>query len=244
MNFTENDHRYFNDDGEVYTSVTTVLKELEEHVDWEAVLIKSAKKKKMSPEDLRKEWDEAGLVARTRGTAYHNKREEELLNTGVVVYDNSVLKVNKPIWEDGVKKSNSMKLLPGVYPELLIWLDSAMIAGQADYIEVTEDNLLNVKDWKTNKKLEFKGFTNWQGKTKKLLYPLSHLDDCNGIIYSLQLNMYAYIILRHNPKLTLGKMHIVHIIFNEDGTVTEVPIEVPNLQKEIKVLMEHFKSLL
>lgn len=242
MNFTELDHKYFTDSGRVYTSVTTLLGKLKPYEDWEAILQKTAKKRKIDPEVLRAEWTREKDLSCEKGTAFHNKREQELINNGCVIYGDEKLTVFQPIWEGETKKATSLKLEPGVYPELLMWLDSIELAGQADYVEVTNQNILNIKDWKTNKKIEFKGFTNWKGETKKLNYPIGHLDNCNGSIYSLQLNMYAYIILRHNPKLKLGTMTLVHITTDEEGNTIEIPYEVPNLQREIKVIIDLVKQ--
>ena len=47
--------------------------------------------------------------------------------------------------------------------------------------------------------------------------PLSHLDDCNFSHYALQLSIYMYIIIKHNPKLKPGNMFIHHVQFEEEG---------------------------
>ena len=47
--------------------------------------------------------------------------------------------------------------------------------------------------------------------------PLSHLDDCHLNHYALQLSMYMYMILKHNPRLKPGTLTIHHIIFEEAG---------------------------
>ena len=47
--------------------------------------------------------------------------------------------------------------------------------------------------------------------------PVSNLDDCNFNHYALQLSIYMYIILKHNPKLKPGKIFIHHITFEKEG---------------------------
>lgn len=242
MNFTEHNHKYYTDSNVEYRSVTTILSKLKNPKDWDEILKKRAKKLKISPEELQAQWDKEKNSSCEKGTAYHNKREKDLIDTGYVKYDDEHLCVHAPTWEDGVKKAKSLKLEPGVYPELLMWLDSIGIAGQADYVEITSKKVLNVDDYKTNKKIEFKGYTNWAGKTEKLLYPVNHLDECNGSIYALQLNFYAYIILRHNPQLRLGRMRILHITVDEDGKEVTIPYTIPNLQNEIKMLVNLIKE--
>ena len=53
--------------------------------------------------------------------------------------------------------------------------------------------------------------------TSKMFKPLSHLDDCNLNHYNIQLSLYMYIILKHNPKLKPGKLIIQHVKFEETG---------------------------
>ena len=90
-----------------------------------------------------------------------------------------------------------------------------------------------------------------------MLDPVSHLDDCNFNHYALQLSIYMYIILKHNPKLKPGRIFIHHITFEQEGEdkwgypiakldnegnpiVKEViPMSVPYLADEVISIM-HF----
>jgi len=79
------------------------------------------------------------------------------------------------------------------------------------------NNQIHIIDYKTNKEIKEKGFTNWEGITSKMYNPVSHLDDCNLNHYNLQLSLYAYIIKKHNPKLKIGKLQIQHVSFEKEG---------------------------
>jgi len=132
----------------------------------------------------------------------------------------------------------------------MVYLKSAGICGQSDLVEVV-NNKVNIIDYKTNKEIKTESFKDWEGISKKMLNPIAHLDDCNFVHYSLQLSIYMYIILKHNPKLQPGKMFLHHIVFEEEGKdkygnpitkyseqgdpiVKEVtPIEVPYLKDEV-----------
>ena len=46
---------------------------------------------------------------------------------------------------------------------------------------------------------------------------LSHLDDCNLVHYTLQLSLYMYIIIKHNPFLLPGKLELSHVSFEQSG---------------------------
>jgi hypothetical protein len=157
--------------------------------------------------------------------------------------------VFKPVEVDGVKYSPNQKLKDGIYPEHMVYLKSAGICGQSDLVEVV-DGKVHITDYKTNKEIKLEGFTNWEGVSQKMASPINHLDDCNFNHYALQLSMYMFIILKHNPKLSAGSIVIHHILFEEAGRdrfdnpisaldtdgnpiVTDVvPYEMPFLKKE------------
>jgi hypothetical protein len=122
----------------------------------------------------------------------------------------------KPIEIEGIRYSPDQKLEEGVYPEHMVYLKSAGICGQSDLVEVINGEV-HITDYKTNKEIKVEGFTNWEGITQKMLPPVSHLDDCNLNHYTLQLSLYMYMILKHNPKLKPGTLTIHHIIFEEEG---------------------------
>jgi hypothetical protein len=94
----------------------------------------------------------------------------------------------------------------------MVYLRSAGICGQSDLVEVVNGKV-NIIDYKTNKEIKMKGFTNWEGITEKMLLPVNSLDDCHFNHYALQLSIYMYIILKHNPKLKPGKIFIHHVKF-------------------------------
>ena len=50
-----------------------------------------------------------------------------------------------------------------------------------------------------------------------MYHPVSNLDDCNLNHYNLQLSIYAYIIKKHNPRLTIGDLTIQHVKFVQVG---------------------------
>lgn len=124
--------------------------------------------------------------------------------------------VFKPIEIEGVKHSPNQKLTDGIYPEHMVYLRSANICGQSDLVEVI-NGVVHITDYKTNKEIKLEGYTNWEGITQKMSPPVSHLDDCHLNHYALQLSMYMFIILKHNPKLTAGNITIHHILFQEAG---------------------------
>jgi hypothetical protein len=96
--------------------------------------------------------------------------------------------------------------------------------------------------------------------SEKMLPPVDHLDDCNFNHYALQLSIYMYIILKHNPKLQPGSIYIHHILFetesqdkygypivkkdhNGDPIVKEViPMKIPYLIDEVISILHYIKD--
>lgn len=237
IKFYDDTHMYLNPDNVSYRSVTSILKKLEPKKDWDKITKAYAKKNNLTVEEVKAMWKLEKDNSIIRGKKAHTMLEAESLSQAVmIIEDKGEIPVFAPQYEDTVKVSPTMKLTDGVYPEVILWLDSYKLAGQADRIEII-DNTINVYDYKTNKKIEKQGFTNYMGETEKLVYPCGHLDNCNFNIYSLQLNMYAYMIKRHNPKMKIGKMEIIHLLFenpdNQEEITSRVIYEVPDLQKEI-----------
>lgn len=170
----------------------------------------------MSPHDIKEAWKSEAKRATDLGTWYHNCRESDICALENMERHGVTIPVFKPIEEEGVKYSPDQKLKDGVYPEHMVYLKSAGLCGQSDLVEVINGEV-HITDYKTNKEIKNQGFTNWEGITTKMLPPVSHLDDCNLNHYSLQLSLYMYIILKHNPKLRPGTLTIHHILFDTVG---------------------------
>lgn len=107
-------------------------------------------------------------------------------------------------------------LKPGIYPELMLnHPEYKTLVGTADRVEIYEDGTFDLSDYKTNEKLEFSSFQVYdqrlRRRTPKMMYePVSHLEDCNGMHYTLQLSLYALFLEERGYKL--GNMWINHVI--------------------------------
>lgn len=170
----------------------------------------------MTPEEIKQAWSNEALRATTLGTWYHNCRESDICSLETIERHGSTVPIFKPIEIDGTKFSPNQKLTDGVYPEHMVYLKSAGLCGQSDLVEVI-NGVVHITDYKTNKEIKIEGYTNWEGITTKMNSPVAHLDDCNVNHYALQLSLYMYIILKHNPRLKPGVLTIHHIQFEEVG---------------------------
>jgi len=264
IKFHEKEHKYESECGTKWKSVTAIVKVVQEPFDGPAIATKCAKNKKskwygMSPEEILKAWDDISTTAKDLGNWYHAQQERLVCELNDIEKEGDVLSIVKPIYEGDIKHAPDQKLENNhIYPEHLCYLKSAGICGQADVIEV-RGKKVNVYDYKTNKELTTSGYVNWQGVTKKLLKPVSHLEDCKLSIYNLQLSLYMYMILQHNPHLSSGKLVINHIIFKEidsdrlgnkaiardsngDPIVERVDkYQLPYLKKEVQAILKYIK---
>ena len=221
LTFTPHNHKYTSEDNMEWLSVTSLISNFKQPFEADKIAERSAKNKKskwygMTPTEIKEAWKAEANRATTLGTWYHNQREGDICSFQTMERHGSTVPIFKPIEKDGVKHSPEQKLSEGVYPEHMVYLKSAGICGQSDLVEVV-NGVVHITDYKTNKEIKVEGYTNWEGITQKLAPPVSHLDDCHLNHYALQLSMYLYIILKHNPKLKPGVLTIHHILFEEAG---------------------------
>lgn len=182
---------------------------------------KSSKNKKskwygMTEGEILSAWNNEGKRATDLGNWYHNQREADLCELTNIVREGVTVPIFRPIEEDGLKYAPVQKLSNGIYPEHMMYLKSSGLCGQSDLVEVI-DGKVNITDYKTNKEIKLRGYINWDGRIDKMNAPVNHLEDCHINHYNLQLSIYMYMILKHNPSLKAGNLVIHHIIFEEVG---------------------------
>lgn len=248
MKFNEQDHIYYNDDGEVFLGSTSFIKRFCKPFDKQKIAAKYAKKHKRTVKDVLDEWEKKSSDAIVKGLAFHKMKEDQLNNKIHLLIEDEDHPIVKASWINGVKINDTLKLDPGVYPELIVWSDKYGIAGQADYVEITKKGYININDYKTSAEIKKEGYRKWDGSVDTMQFPLHNLQDCNFIHYSLQLNLYAFLIKQHNRKLKIGKMTVEHIKgdFNETtGTFSNIHSEfhtVPDMQDDVKILLEYYRN--
>lgn len=221
--FNAADHSYKSQDdsGINWISVTTLVSHFKKAFDAKKVAEKVSKNKRskwygIEPDEIQNIWNSESTRAITLGTYYHNQRESDLCSLASMEREGVTVPVFAPLPEkDGAKYAPIQKLEPGVYPEHMVYLKSASICGQSDLVEVVNGKV-NIIDYKTNKEIKTESYVDWEGKSEKLLAPVDSLDDCNFNHYALQLSIYMYIILKHNPKLRPGRIFIHHITFEQE----------------------------
>jgi hypothetical protein len=266
--FIPESHKYLSIDPRDNTdwkSVTTVLSSFKNPFDGRSIAEKSSRKKGskwygLTPERILEIWKNESQRAIDLGNFYHDREELKYLQNKTMFMHGQELPVIHSLTDQyGRKTASSQRLIPGIYPEHMVYLKSAEIVGQSDRVEVA-DGLVHIGDYKTNKKIEYTSFVDWEGKSKKMLGPVSHLDDCNFNHYSLQLSVYMYMVLRHNPKLKPGTITVYHIEFETIGedefgypieardqngnpiVKKENVIPISYMEREVTDILEYIKS--
>lgn len=248
-----------------WISVTTLVSALKQGFDAPTIAAKVCKSKKskwygMTPERIIEIWNAESKRATDLGTFYHNQREADILECDSITrYDIKLEVIAPKVDEKGIKTASEQKLTDGIYPEHLVYMKSAGVCGQSDLVEIA-DNIVYITDYKTNKEIKTSSFVNWEGLSQKMDQPISHLDDCNYFHYALQLSIYMYMIIKHNPKLKPGSLILHHVLFETEGEdefgypisklnaqgepiVKEIiPYTLPYLKEEVIAIFNWLKS--
>ena len=104
------------------------------------------------------------------------------------------------------------------------------LAGSIDFVAQAADGTFLIIDWKRSKNLQSKFSNDFQ----RMKSPLSHLDDCAGNHYSLQLNVYKYLLEKYYS-VSVSRMLIV--CAHPDSGLSPFAHEVRTMGEELQELM-------
>lgn len=189
--FDEPSHTYTVGD-KVYVSATTHIHSLFPKFQSKKVAERYAAKNGRTTEDVLAEWDAIRDESCLFGTNVHLCGENTFLNKPVPTPRNEKEELYFEYIQQAVSDLYTMFDL--VETEKIIFSPEHELAGTVDIImknKKTGD--IAILDWKTNKEIKFYDKYNSTG-----LKYLSHLDNCNFIHYSLQLNMYKKMLMLNN----------------------------------------------
>lgn len=264
VKFYPHNHRYESVDifdNIEWTSVTTLVGRFREPFDSKQSALDCSLKKKskwygIHPDKILEYWRLENKRSTDLGTWYHSREEEKLIAAETTERYGQTLTIHKPLYIDGVKIAPDQKLKDGIYPEHFVYLKTKGVCGQSDEV-IVSNGILSIEDHKSNKDLKKPAYKSWDGRTKRLLPPLVHMEDCKLSEYALQMSTYAYIILKHNPNLKIGTLTLNHVRFEEEGRdqfdypimrrdengnpiLKDVEkIQVPYLPREVELMFEY-----
>ena len=218
IQFEEETHVYTIDGVRAgWTSCTGFLHNFFGHFDADAVIAKMMKGPKWfeskyfgkTAEEIKKGWSDKGAASSAAGTRMHLDIER-FYNGLPLVWSTSP---TKPVdvasglrgleldkWDPNpgaewdyfcdYQTKIGAKFLP-YRTEWLVFDEEHKVAGSSDMVYMKPDGTLAIYDWKRIE--ELKTENQWQSG----LGPVAHLPDTNYWHYSLQLNVYRYILQKH-----------------------------------------------
>jgi ATP-dependent exoDNAse (exonuclease V) beta subunit len=218
---------------EKYTSVTTLIHKYFPKFNPDKIIDKMMKSSNwkdskyfgMSKPEIKQIWEQNGTQSATKGTDLHDIIEKYYLNNK----EHTTLTDDK-CFSQFLQFDNESGL--NVYrTEWRIFSDDHKVAGSIDIIfEGTKPGSVKLYDWKRCSNLKKDNIY------EKGYFPIDHIPNCNYEHYTLQLNIYKYI-LENYYGIKVEEMAL--IVFSETKDSYE-KIILTNRQIEVKYLLDHF----
>jgi ATP-dependent exoDNAse (exonuclease V) beta subunit len=231
IKFDPINHLYTVED-EKYISVTTLIHKYFPEFNADKVIDKMMKSKNwneskyygMKKEEIIELWKNKGKNASLMGTNLHDRIENFYLNE--CKDDNE----EEKCFYQFLNFHKNERLIP-YRTEWRIFSDDHKVAGSIDIIfEGSCKDKVKLYDWKRSQEIKIKN------EYDKGLYPIENISNCNYEHYTLQLNIYKYI-LENYYGLYVEEMAI--IVFCENNNDYQKFI-LKDRQEEIKKLLYHY----
>lgn len=223
IKFNKKKHTYERE-GEEYTSVTTLVSKYFDKFDAKGVARKLAKF------PINK--------ANKRGVRYWLQTWKEQQEKGTLVHADIEKAINESIEPETLEGKNAIAWLNAKIPEglsttaleVVLFNDKYKLAGTADCLIFQEDRV-TIIDWKVVKNISMKD--DYNNKISKLGTP-----DSNYWKYSLQLNLYAFMLDASGWKPT--ELNLIQLTPN-GVKVYRIPSMIEEVNKILKDRMEELK---
>lgn len=233
ISFKEEGHVY-TVDGEAgtYTSVTTLIHRFFPHFDADKIIariVASAKSEYfgMEPEAVKEQWSRAT----TQGSQLHEQIEiffDQLAGFGGVP-ETVAPSVEFGYFLDFFREHVDGKMKP-YRTEMYVFDEKYKVCGSIDmlFCDPNDHDKVWIYDWKRSKSIRT------SSPFEKGLRCLAHLDNCNYITYSLQLNTYKYILEANYGKTVVGMALVV--LHPNQSSYKVIPVK--DMQAEIHAILE------
>jgi hypothetical protein len=221
-------HIYTDKDGGTYLSVSKFLDLFSKKFDRMGISKMSAAKKGVSQEEILAEWDKKRDDSIDHGNRIHHALERYEKSTTILPEDEDL----RPMILSVTKQYSHYYRC---YQEVCLYDTEFMIAGTSDKVlqcTSSPKSIFDLSDYKTNlsKGIQFK---NDYGQY--MLGPLSHLQDCNYVKYSLQLSIYSYL-LQKKTGCKIGQLSIHYIPAH--NYLYHVKYPVPYMKMEVEAMLK------
>jgi hypothetical protein len=184
-------------------------------------------------DQIAKEWSDSGKDASTKGTAMH-LAIEQFMNGAESVIDPEVKQTVEFQYFMNFWRDHGSDLEP-YRAEWSVFSQDHMLCGQIDMLfRRKSDGKFLIYDWKRSREIKT------SNKFQKGLPPLQHLDDCNYWHYTLQLNLYRWI-LENLYGMEIAEMYLI-ICHPENKNYKRMRLN--RLDEEIKAMLDCRKRAL
>jgi len=240
IRFEDEGHLYFineelckKQDG--WTSCTTFVHSLFPKFNADEVITRIMKKKDfhsgpyagMTRQQIKQQWDNNGKEACRVGSKFHLELPE-------TYYNNEPLEDDDELADFRVKFMKFVEDHQHLKPyrtEMMVYCEELKITGSIDMIFEEPDGTLSIYDWKISKLIEMTS----SFKSDTADHPLiQHLVNKNGVHYSLQLNIYKFLLEKHYGK----KIKDLYLIRFYKNVETYEKIKCLDLQNEVRDLFD------
>lgn len=208
IQFKEYGHVYNVNGNKNYTSVTTWVKNKFEKFDVDKIIDTMLASPKWelnkyynkTKQEIKDEWKVNGSNAAKQGTHMHKMCEDYYNNKCINSHQDTI---EYTYFLDFIKDHDY--LVP-YRTEWMIYDENIKMAGSIDMVALNPDGTLSIYDWKRCKSID-----KYNNFNKFSIDPsFTHIPDTNFWHYSLQLNMYKYM-LEKNYNVSVSEMYLVCI---------------------------------
>lgn len=267
VTFTEENHRYTSHEGEVYTSVTALLKKFTPPFDadyWSAYkALQAVLGEKGEWEKYKRKvggWENVVTAARLdkkfpyRKQVLAKKRDilqsweenkEDALAKGTAFH-----KMKEAAVKEKIVYTPELREIPVVSGEDILQIANFEDDGLYPELIVYNDEwkIAGQADWvmKQKRKVDIKDYKTSKDikrdsfQNSKLLYPVHHLPNANFYVYSLQLSLYARMI--EAKGFSIGQLSIEHVDKNTFKTIEIYPVNYYKKEAE-DIITEHVRAI-
>jgi hypothetical protein len=228
IKFNSRRHTYSTAKSAYLRSVTKIVSEQFGSFDADKIISKMINSERwpaskyygMTPKQIKQLWNSNGQEARVAGTKIHDQIEKYCNGEEIETEEGDVALDQFLEWDE-------MRNWVPYRTEWKIFDDDLKIAGTVDAV-FEKDGEYVLVDWKRSKEI-VRG-----NKFDCSVHPaLKHLPECNFVKYSLQLNLYKYI-LEKNYGLKISKILILNV---HPGQETFEEIEALDLAQEVSIVL-------
>jgi hypothetical protein len=239
ITFFDVPHKYYIDNKELISVTTLIHKYQEEFQEDFWAEIKGCQHD-LTPNQVKRAWRFINKKGTIKGSAIHDYAENMFQNKEFDYPLHTILTEFgfDPVWNEyqttkkhveAFYKAVQGKLIP-IRTEFVVYDRESLIGGMLDMLFYNvKAREFQIWDWKTNKKFIR------EEKSRHLLNELCMIEDCDLEVYSLQLELYKYIIEK-NTGMKLGKSYIVW--FSHNNPTYEI-IETKNRKYDIGVIVNN-----